>query len=94
MVKDKESRRPRFLARKGDTLKVADSAGKKHTAQVVALDDDLTKEHGSFAFGYCKSCDWTGRARRSRDKARDDARDHHKLCDGKGKVVLGVTDHR
>lgn len=94
VAKKKDSRRPQFLARKGDKLKVEDSGGHKRTAHVVALDEELTKEDGSFAFGYCKSCDWTGRARRSRDKARDDAKVHHESCAGKGKVMLGVTDHR
>ncbi|GGB43374.1 hypothetical protein GCM10011492_37940 [Flexivirga endophytica] len=94
MVNNKESRRPRFRARKGNTLKVADSHGHKTTTPLVPLEDELTREDGSFAFGYCKSCDWTGRARRSRDKARGDAREHRADCTGKGKVMLGVTDHR
>lgn len=94
MAKDKDNRRPRFLKRKGDELKVADAKGHTTKTELVPLDEDLTREAGSFAFGYCKSCDWTGRARRSRDKARDDARHHRSECDGKGKVMLGVTDRR
>jgi hypothetical protein len=92
--KNKESRRPRFRARKGNVLKVADSHGHRTTTPLVPLEEELTKEDGSFAFGYCKSCDWTGRARRSRDKARQDASVHRTECDGKGKVMLGATDHR
>ncbi|WP_446666280.1 DUF6349 family protein [Flexivirga sp. B27] len=94
MGKDKDSRRPLFRGRKGNTLKVADSHGRTSTTPLVRLEDEPTKENGSFAFGYCKSCDWTGRARRSRDKAREDARDHRAGCSGKGKVRLGATDHR
>jgi hypothetical protein len=94
VVKDKENRRPRFRSRKGNTLKVADSHGHKSTTPLVRLEEELTKEDGSFAFGYCKSCDWTGRARRSRHKAREDARDHRHECSGKGKVMLGATDRR
>lgn len=93
MVK-KENRRPRFRGRKGNTLEVSDSHGHRATTPLVRLEDDLTKENGSFAFGYCKSCDWTGRARRSRDKAREDARHHRENCSGKGKVRLGAIDHR
>lgn len=94
MSKDKDNRRPRFLKRKGDQLKVVDGHGDKHTTHLVHLDEELTKEDGSFAFGYCKSCDWTGRARRSREKARDDARHHRAECDGKGKIMLGAIDRR
>lgn len=94
MAKNKEGRRPLFRSRKGNTLKVADSHGHRTTTPLVRLSEELTKEDGSFAFGYCKSCDWTGRARRSRDKAREDARDHREHCAGKGKVRLGATDHR
>ncbi len=94
MANKKTDRGPRFLSRKGDKLKLTDAKGHKHTAHVVDLDEDLTKEQGSFTFGYCKSCDWTGRARRARDKARSDAREHRKDCDGKGKIMIGVTDHR
>ncbi|PWJ26620.1 hypothetical protein ATK17_2787 [Branchiibius hedensis] len=57
-----------------------------------AKDDPPTEDVGSFTFGYCTSCDWRGRARRSRDKAREDARDHRVECDGKGKVHVGATD--
>lgn len=55
-------------------------------------DDPPTRDVGNFTFGYCTSCDWRGRARRSREKARDDAREHHKECDGKGKVHVAATD--
>lgn len=94
VAKDKESRRPLFRGRKGNTLEVSDSHGHSSTTELVPLQDDLTKEDGNFAFGYCKSCDWTGRARRSRDKARQEAREHRAACAGNGKVMLGATDHR
>ena len=48
----------------------------------------LTKDEGSFTFGYCRSCDWRGPGRRARDKARADAAAHHEQCPGKGKVVV------
>ena len=38
-----------------------------------AKHDPPTEDVGSFTFGYCTSCDWRGRARRSRQKAREDA---------------------
>lgn len=94
MAKNKESRRPLFRGRKGDTLKISDAHGNTSTTPLVRLDEELTREDGSFAFGYCKSCDWTGRARRSRDKARLDARTHRAECPGKGKVRLAATDTR
>ncbi|KYH42928.1 hypothetical protein [Branchiibius sp. NY16-3462-2] len=57
-----------------------------------AKDDPPAQDVGSFTFGYCTSCDWRGRARRSRDKAREEAREHRAECDGKGKVHVGATD--
>lgn len=57
-----------------------------------AKHDPPTEDVGSFTFGYCTSCDWRGRARRSRQKAREDAFEHRVECDGKGKVHVGATD--
>lgn len=56
--------------------------------------EESTRDEGSFTYGSCKSCAWRGRARRSRDKARSDAKDHTKSCDGDHKVKLKTTDHR
>ncbi len=66
-------------------------ADEKEPTPVV---DESTKDEGSFTYGSCKSCSWRGRARRSRDKARSDAKDHQKSCDGEHKVKLKTTDHR
>ncbi|KNX38237.1 hypothetical protein [Luteipulveratus halotolerans] len=57
-------------------------------------DDDGTHEKGSFAYGYCKTCDWQGHARRSRDKARRDALEHKLTCKGKHPVRMATTDER
>lgn len=56
--------------------------------------EESTKDEGSFTYGSCKSCEWRGRARRSRDKARSDAKEHKTSCDGEHKVKLRTTDHR
>lgn len=69
----------------------------KHVAVELELkgkpkNDPPVEDVGSFTFGYCTSCDWRGRARRSRDKARDDAREHAGDCRGKGKVHVAATD--
>jgi hypothetical protein len=94
----------RFLRRKGHDLTVRDIEGDKHRATLVRLErlertdgaapagEDGTHEDGAFSFGYCKSCDWTGPARRAREKARKDAVAHQGACDGKGKIRIGVTD--
>ena len=54
----------------------------------------LTIEKGNFVFGKCASCDWTGKARRSRSSAEKDAHDHSKDCKGKGKVSVEHTEKR
>jgi hypothetical protein len=88
---------PRFSKRRGRDLTVKDSRGGKHHAILEPVDQDAkhppTKDDGSFVFGYCKSCDWTGPARRARDKARKDALAHEPECpEGDGKIRLGVTE--
>jgi hypothetical protein len=84
----------RFLRRKGHDLTVKDRDGDQHRATVekLARVEDGTHEDGAFSFGYCKSCDWTGPARRARDKARKDAVAHQSGCEGKGKIRIGVSD--
>src|SRR5690349_18123475 len=71
---------PRFFKRRGDELTVKDGEGNKHHATLERVDADSTQEDGSFVLGYCKSCDWTGPARRARDKARKDALAHSDEC--------------
>ncbi|GAA1885441.1 hypothetical protein GCM10009814_14330 [Lapillicoccus jejuensis] len=72
--------------------------GRKHEATLVKLpkvereDSPAVVEKGSFTFGYCKSCDWTGPARRARDKAVRDAVRHDGACPGKPNVRVGVLD--
>lgn len=66
------------------------TADEKESAPV----DDSTKDEGSFTYGSCKNCEWRGRARRSRGKARSDAEGHETSCKGKHKVKLKTTDHR
>jgi hypothetical protein len=84
---------PRFLKRRGDELTVKDAGGNKHHATLERVDADSTHEDGSFVLGYCKSCDWTGPARRAREKARKDALAHAEECASKGKVRLGVSEN-
>ncbi|WP_218917371.1 hypothetical protein [Luteipulveratus mongoliensis] len=57
-------------------------------------EDHHIREHGSFTYGYCKSCDWQGRARRARDKARRDALEHKLTCEGKHKIRVATTDEK
>jgi hypothetical protein len=88
---------PRFFKRRGHELTVKDSEGVKHQAHLERVDDDsgqpVTQDDGAFAFGYCKSCDWTGPARRARDKARRDAKAHMDECpEGKGKIRIGISE--
>lgn len=87
------ARGPRFFKRRGDELTVKDAEGKKHHATLERVDADTTQEDGSFVLGYCKSCDWTGPARRAREKARRDALTHAEECPSKGKVRLGVSEN-
>jgi hypothetical protein len=88
---------PRFFKRRGRELTVKDSEGVKHHAQLERVDDagrqPFTQDDGAFAFGYCKSCDWTGPARRARDKARRDALAHMDECpEGTGKIRIGISE--
>jgi len=87
---------PRFFKRRGRDLTVEDSAGVRHHAVLERVKQDprhpATKDDGAFAFGYCKSCDWTGPARRARNKARKDALGHMDACPaGPGKVRIGIS---
>ncbi|MFC3805904.1 hypothetical protein [Terrabacter sp. MAHUQ-38] len=88
----KPDRGPRFLKRRGRDLTVKDGGGRKHQATLEPVDQHGTQDDGAFAFGYCKSCDWTGPARRARDKARKDAVAHQDDCPSKGKVRIGVSE--
>jgi hypothetical protein len=88
---------PRFLKRRGRELTVKDSQGGKHHVVLERVEEDpkhpVTQDDGAFAFGYCKSCDWTGPARRARDKARRDARAHMDDCPaGTGKIRIGISE--
>ena len=87
MPKDKHTRRVKLQV-----------SGVKHidTLKVEVPEKFLTKDEGSFTFGYCMSCDWRGPGRRARDKARKDAASHHEVCDGKGKttVATGELKHK
>lgn len=67
-------------------LKPPVAGQKKITVEVK--ESHLTEDIGSFTFGLCKSCDWRGPGRRSREKARDDVQDHHDRCPGKGNAVV------
>ncbi|GAA2747751.1 hypothetical protein GCM10009868_38440 [Terrabacter aerolatus] len=87
----KSGRGPRFFKRSGDDLTLKDAEGHKHRAVLEPVDADNVHEEGAFILGYCKSCDWTGPARRARDKARKDALAHVDECPSKGKVRLGVS---
>jgi hypothetical protein len=82
---------PRFFKRRGHDLTVKDGDGVKHHATLESVDRHGTQDAGAFAFGYCKSCDWTGPARRARDKARKDAVAHEDECTSKGKIRIGVS---
>ena len=88
----KSADRARFFKRRGDDLTVKDVDGRVHHALLEPVDADTTREDGSFVLGYCKSCDWTGPARRARGKAREDALAHVPECASKAKVRLGVGE--
>jgi hypothetical protein len=88
----KPDRGLRFFKRKGHDLTVKDSGGRRHHATLEPVDQHGTHDDGAFAFGYCKSCDWTGPARRARDKARKDAVSHQDECPSKGKIRIGVSE--
>jgi hypothetical protein len=83
---------PRYFMRRGRELTVTDREGGEHHATLEAVDEPGTHDNGAFAFGYCKSCDWTGPARRARDKARKDALAHRDECPSKGKIRIGVSE--
>lgn len=51
-------------------------------------------DKGNFTYGYCKSCDWVGSARRARDSARRDALEHAALCSGKHKPRVATIDEK
>lgn len=97
MVEDDAVARPRFefLKRKGHDLTLTDDAGQRHRATITPVTDEgagvATREEGSFTFGYCKSCNWVGPARRARGKAARDADDHLTACPGNAKVRIGTT---
>ena len=81
------------------TCEVAKDKKKHKKSETVvtapaAAPDSSTKDDGSFAYGICMSCEWRGRARRSRPKARADAKDHENSCKGTHEVKLKTTDHR
>lgn len=89
----------RFLKRSGRDITIADNAGHTHHATLTRPEDldDVdnpvsVREDGSFSFGYCKSCNWVGPARRARGKARRDTTAHLPDCPGKAKVRIGVTE--
>lgn len=88
----KASTSPRFFKRSGHDLTVKDSQGVRHLATLGKLDEQTTRDDGAFAFGYCKSCDWTGPGRRARDKARKDALTHQDECPSKGKIRIGMSE--
>ena len=84
---------PRFWKRSGHDLTVKDSEGRKHHATLESVEHQETRDDGAFAIGYCKSCDWTGPARRARDKARRDALAHQHQCPSKGKIRIGMSEN-
>ena len=61
------------------------------TAVFERMVQALVREDGSFTFGFCKSCNWVGPARRARGKATRDAEAHLPECKGSGKGRIGVT---
>lgn len=82
----------RLLKRSGHDVTIADNVGQKD-ATLTRIDESVSvREEGSFTFGYCKSCNWAGSARRARGKARRDAIAHLPECPGKGKVRIGVSE--
>ena len=89
---DVSNRMLRFLTRSGRAVTIADNAGETHHATLTRIEDSVSiRDEGSFSFGYCKSCNWVGSARRARGKARADALTHLAQCLGKGKVRIGVS---
>ena len=88
----KRTAAPRFLQRRGQDLTVKDSDGEEHHATLEPIDLHGTQDTGAFALGYCKSCDWTGPARRAREKARKDAIAHQDDCPSNGNIRIGLSD--
>jgi hypothetical protein len=83
----------RFLKRSGHDVTIADDGGQTHHAILMGIEESVSvRDDGSFTFGYCKSCNWVGSARRSRGKARRDAIAHLPECPGEGKVRIGVSE--
>ena len=81
----------RFRSRDGHQLTVTDDEGQRHRAKLTKVEDHVSvREDGSFTFGFCKSCNWVGPARRARGKARRDAEAHLPECTGSGKVRIVV----
>ena len=82
-----------FLKRSGHDVTIADNVGQTHHATLTRIEESVSvRDDGSFTFGYCKSCNWAGPARRARGKARKDAMAHLPECPGKGKVRIGVSE--
>ena len=82
-----------FLKRKGHHLTLTDEDGQKLRATLTQVEQPVSvREDGSFTFGFCKSCNWVGPARRARGKARRDAEAHLPDCTGNGKVRIGTTN--
>ena len=53
--------------------------------QAAPAERPEVREKGSFVFGACAECEWTGPGRRSRSAAEADAREHgQKGCDAAG----------
>lgn len=95
MGEDVDVARPtlRFLKRKGHRLTLTDDEGQKRRATLTPVQEQVAvREDGSFTFGFCKSCNWVGPARRARGKARRDAEGHLPDCSGRGKVRIGTTN--
>jgi hypothetical protein len=90
---DVAKRMLRFLNRRGRDVTIADTVGQKHHATLMRIEETVpVRDDGSFTFGYCKSCNWVGPARRARGKARQDAIAHAPDCRGRGKVRIGVSE--
>jgi hypothetical protein len=81
-----------FLKRKGRKLTLTDEDGQELRATLTQVEEQVSvREDGSFTFGFCKSCNWVGPARRARGKARRDAEGHLPDCPGNGKLRIGTT---
>ncbi|WP_069171447.1 hypothetical protein [Streptomyces griseus] len=52
-----------------------------HVHATAPAHTTTTVERGSFCLARC-TCGWSGAARRSRDRARTDADDHHAATNG------------